>query len=173
MDLSPAHTALREAEEEIGLDRNKVEVVCTLPPQVTTLSGLTAVNLVVALLKCSPEELNLSPNPLEVDCIYWVPLELFTTAQSPHIPGKKLQWYEYVLEHKEPRSGVTHRIWGFTAFMCVLMACIAHNQPFDSSTRPPPMLISRLERKGNTMIATCTTIALTQTQVAMITSSKL
>jgi 8-oxo-dGTP pyrophosphatase MutT (NUDIX family) len=68
-DASPIETALRETEEEIGLDRRHVEVIGTLPDYVT-VTGYR-VTPVVGLIK-PPFELAADPN--EVAEIFEVPL---------------------------------------------------------------------------------------------------
>jgi 8-oxo-dGTP pyrophosphatase MutT (NUDIX family) len=64
-------TALREAEEEIGLDPGEVEVVGALPPVGTFVTGYK-VHPFVGLI---PEGLPLRPNPAEVAAILLLRLE--------------------------------------------------------------------------------------------------
>jgi 8-oxo-dGTP pyrophosphatase MutT (NUDIX family) len=68
-DASPAHTALREAEEEIGLSPGRVEVIGYLPDYLT-VTGFR-VTPVVALVT-PPFELRL--DPVEVAEVFEVPL---------------------------------------------------------------------------------------------------
>ncbi|KQV78640.1 DNA mismatch repair protein MutT [Massilia sp. Root351] len=68
-DASPADTALREAEEEIGLDRRHAEIIGTLPVYYTGTNY--SVTPVVALLH-PPFELRADPG--EVAEIFEVPL---------------------------------------------------------------------------------------------------
>jgi 8-oxo-dGTP pyrophosphatase MutT (NUDIX family) len=58
-------TALRESEEEIGLDRGAVELVGALPPIGTFVTSYK-VHPFVGLV---PEQLDLEPNPAEVGAI--------------------------------------------------------------------------------------------------------
>ena len=167
-DLSPVDTALREAEEEVNLDRSQVEAVCILPPQATLLSGLTIVTPVVALLKCSPDELNLSPNPFEVDCLYWVPLEQFLHLDGA--AGHVVHWRTLIYKHTDQESR-THLIWGLTAGICAIVAAIALDQLHSFIFEPS--LISKIEGQGEDVSLTFSPIALTQTQMAMIPVSKL
>jgi len=60
-------TALREAEEEIGLDPAGVTVVGALPPVSTFVTGYR-IQPVVGLV-ADPEELGLQPNPTEVETV--------------------------------------------------------------------------------------------------------
>jgi 8-oxo-dGTP pyrophosphatase MutT (NUDIX family) len=58
-------TALREAEEEIGLDRDRVEVVGALPPIGTFVTNYK-VHPIVGLIE---PELEFDPNPAEVETV--------------------------------------------------------------------------------------------------------
>ncbi|MFC0250723.1 CoA pyrophosphatase [Massilia consociata] len=78
LDSSPIETALREAEEEIGLHRRHVEIIGVLPEHVTI--SAYRVTPVVALVK-PPFELRADPN--EVAEIFEVPLA-FLMAGSNH-----------------------------------------------------------------------------------------
>jgi 8-oxo-dGTP pyrophosphatase MutT (NUDIX family) len=66
-DADLATTALREAEEEIALDRGAVEVVGALPP-VSTFVTNYRVQPYVGLV-APPLELGLEPNPTEVETV--------------------------------------------------------------------------------------------------------
>jgi 8-oxo-dGTP pyrophosphatase MutT (NUDIX family) len=68
-DVSTADTALREAEEEVGLERRFVEVLGVLPTYVTGSSFI--ITPVVALVQ---PDCVLHPNPYEVADVFEVPL---------------------------------------------------------------------------------------------------
>ena len=68
-DISPSHTALRETEEEIGLNRERIEILGFLP-EYRTGTGFR-VTPVVALVQ-PPFELR--PDPFEVAEVFEVPL---------------------------------------------------------------------------------------------------
>jgi 8-oxo-dGTP pyrophosphatase MutT (NUDIX family) len=72
-DADPVATALREAEEEIGLDPARVEVVGALPPTATYATGYR-IHPFVGLIP-DPEELALEPNPTEVETVLAFSLE--------------------------------------------------------------------------------------------------
>lgn len=76
-DASPIDTALREAEEEIGLHRRHVDVLGTLPDYVTGTGY--RVTPVVALVQ-PPFEL--TPDPNEVAEIFEVPLAFLMNAAN-------------------------------------------------------------------------------------------
>jgi len=110
-DASPERTALREAEEEIGLAARRVEVLARLPEYLTR-TGFR-VTPVVGLIE---PPLELVPDAREVDEVFEVPLAYILDAanhrrESRRI-GERLATY-YVIEHQ----GRT--IWGATAGMLV------------------------------------------------------
>jgi 8-oxo-dGTP pyrophosphatase MutT (NUDIX family) len=66
-DADLAATALREAEEEIGLAPAQVELCGALPPAATFVTGYR-IHPYVGLIP-DPAELNLQPNPAEVETV--------------------------------------------------------------------------------------------------------
>lgn len=66
-DADLAATALREAEEEIGLDPTGVELCGALPPASTFVTGYR-IHPFVGLIP-DPAELSLEPNPAEVETV--------------------------------------------------------------------------------------------------------
>lgn len=77
IDLSPIETALRETEEEVGLDRGHVEVLGTLP-EYATITGYL-VTPVVAMVH-PPFELR--ADPFEVAEIFEVPLSFLMNGMN-------------------------------------------------------------------------------------------
>lgn len=103
-DTSPAHTALREAQEETGTPPHIWHTVGTLP-QLPTPSGyqITPVSAI------APRMPTLHANPSEVADIFWLPLAHALNPQhyqayppQPQVPA--LQWQQYL-------------IWGATALI--------------------------------------------------------
>src|SRR5204863_199107 len=110
-DPSPQHTALREAEEEIGLPPARVEVLGQLA-EYTTRTGFR-VTPVIGLIQ---PPLEVVPDAREVDEVFEVPLAFLLEPanhrrESRQI-GSRMASY-YVIEH----HGRT--IWGATAGMLV------------------------------------------------------
>ncbi|HLH47409.1 MAG TPA: CoA pyrophosphatase [Acidimicrobiales bacterium] len=66
----PSGAALREAEEEVGLDPSSVEIIGALTP-LSTLTSRSAIMPFVAVLPGRPA---LVPNPAEVERVFAVPL---------------------------------------------------------------------------------------------------
>lgn len=169
-DASLQDTALREAAEEVGLNRLQIEVICSLPPQHASKHGVTMVTAVVALAKCTPEELTLSPNPTEVDCLYWVPLELFLDLQLDREDSREW-WHKLVFSYADQETETTHIIYGITALLCVSVASIA----LDRLPNFPyiPGYVTEVVQQGDLIATVHSDIALTQQQAAEIRHSKL
>jgi 8-oxo-dGTP pyrophosphatase MutT (NUDIX family) len=99
-------TALREAEEEIGLDPSHVEVIGALPPVGTFVTGYK-VHPFVGLI---PEDLSFRPSPSEVAAILLFPLEELRAGFAMRRlvrRGVPIRTPTYVIGE--------HMIWGATA----------------------------------------------------------
>ena len=112
-DRDAIATALREAQEEIGLQAQWVEVIGTLPLY-TTGTGFV-VTPVVALVEPGFQP---NPNPEEVADVFEVPLDfLMNPANHRHHvvqwAGQQRTW----LSMPYPDGGVERFIWGATASM--------------------------------------------------------
>lgn len=112
-DRDAAHTALREAQEEVGLDPVHAEVLGTLP-EYATGSGF----IVTPVLALVSPQAALEPNPHEVADVFEVPLAfLMNPAHHRHHEvewaGQKRHWMSmpYVQDDSE------RFIWGATAAM--------------------------------------------------------
>lgn len=106
-DSSPAHTALREAEEEIGLSSEHIEILGYLP-EYRTVTGFR-ITPVVAIVT---PPFDLSPEPGEVAEVFEVPLSFLMDPanhqqHSLHYRGK-LRHY-YAMPYQD------YFIWGATA----------------------------------------------------------
>jgi len=113
-DPDAIHAALREAEEEIGLPMNHVEVVGRLD---TWLTGTGfEVTPVVGFVR--PPE-SLVPDPVEVAEVFEVPLDFILDKRNHEKRSRELRGIQrsfYVLPYQ-------HRnIWGATAGMLVNLA---------------------------------------------------
>ncbi len=106
-DSSPAHTALREAEEEIGLSSAHIEIVGYLP-QYRTITGFR-VTPVVALV--TPPFV-LRPEPGEVAEVFEVPLDFL---MNPVNHQQHSLHYRGRLRHYCAMPYQEHFIWGATA----------------------------------------------------------
>jgi len=110
-DPTPEFTALREAQEEIGLAAERVEVLARLPDY-HTRTGFR-VTPVVALVTAPVE---LVPDPREVEEVLEVPLAFLLDPANHRRETRELQGRSvgyYVMRYG------THTIWGATAGMLV------------------------------------------------------
>ena len=108
-DLSPSHTALRETEEEIGLPRERIEILGFLP-EYRTGTGFR-VTPVVALVQ-PPFELQ--PDPFEVAEVFEVPLSFLL---DPANHQQHSLHYRGALRHYFAMPYGDYFIWGATAGM--------------------------------------------------------
>jgi 8-oxo-dGTP pyrophosphatase MutT (NUDIX family) len=114
-DASPEAAALREAQEEVGLDPAQAEVIGRLPDYVTG-TGFR-VTPVLALL---PPGLDLRPAPDEVEALFQLPLAVLLDPDAPQrrraeFRGRMREFW--VWPHPE------HYVWGATAAILVHLAC--------------------------------------------------
>ncbi|AWP08608.1 putative peroxisomal coenzyme A diphosphatase NUDT7-like [Scophthalmus maximus] len=116
-DGDDVDTALREAEEEIGLAPDGVQVVCRLFP-VMSKSGL----LVTPVVGFIEESFCPRPNPAEVSAVFTVPLDVFIGKDhGAHGMLGPLNSFHY----EDPDSGSQYHIWGLTAMFAILVAALA------------------------------------------------
>jgi 8-oxo-dGTP pyrophosphatase MutT (NUDIX family) len=110
-DPTPEFTALREAQEEIGLAKDRVEIVARLPDYFTR-TGFR-VTPVVGLLT---PPLELSPDRGEVEEMFEVPLAFLLDPRNHERQTREFQGGTvafYVIQFG------SRRIWGATAGMLV------------------------------------------------------
>lgn len=120
LDPDPVATALREAEEEIGLAPDQVEVLGQLPA-FHTVSGYR-VTPVVGLI---PWPLALRPDPTEVAEVFTLPLDWLREPRHRHTrlwphPGHPQAREVIFFQEREGR-----RLWGVTAWITVdFLGCL-------------------------------------------------
>jgi 8-oxo-dGTP pyrophosphatase MutT (NUDIX family) len=108
VDADLATTALREAQEEIGLEPTMVELHGALVP-VSTFVTDYLVHPFVGLVP-APAELGLQPNPAEVETVLTFSLELLRSAYEM----RRLVRHEVAI-HTPTYEVEGHLIWGATA----------------------------------------------------------
>ncbi|NBB08419.1 CoA pyrophosphatase [Pseudomonas sp. SLFW] len=131
-------TALREAEEEIGLPPGLVEVVGPLSPLISK-HGLKVTPYVGII----PDYVEYKPNDGEIAAVFSVPLEFFREDAREHthrIDYQGRSWYVPSYRFGE------YKIWGLSAIMIVELM----NVLFDSkiSLHHPPQRSSILTLKS-------------------------
>lgn len=110
-DTGPEDTALRETEEEVGLPRERVEVVGRLDTYVTR-TGFR-VTPVVALVR---PPFTLAPDPYEVAEVFEVPLSFILSPQGRRRESRE---WKGALRHFWVFPYQDRYIWGATAGMLV------------------------------------------------------
>lgn len=119
-DTSLAHTALREAEEEIGLAQGDVKMIGALPKHVTVTSFL--VHPYVGLV---PEGFVPKISTDEVDEVFTTPLDHLLLSANYQIEGRVWQGLQ---RHYFAVPYGPYYIWGATARMLRMLADILEKQ---------------------------------------------
>lgn len=127
-DASLSDTALREAEEEIGLKPSDVELYGPLG-QVVSKHHLHVTPWVGII----PEHLPLQANPAEIARIFKVPVRFFLEQGPPHIDQIVVggQVWDVPSWHYEGEL-----IWGLTAYIICEFLTIGFEMPLTMPTRP-------------------------------------
>ncbi|XP_031197368.1 peroxisomal coenzyme A diphosphatase NUDT7 [Mastomys coucha] len=122
VDTDDTATALREAQEEVGLDPHQVEVVSHLVPYLIYNGAL--VTPVVGFLD---HNFQAQPNPDEVKDVFFVPLDYFLQPQvyyQKHITYSGYHLVIHNFEYTDPETGMKYLIKGMTSKLAVLAALI-------------------------------------------------
>ena len=106
-DSTLVNTALREAEEEIGLNRSIPKELGILPKHETVTKFL-----VTPIIFQLPDKLHLKINKNEVDEVFYVPLKHFLNLENYSIQARK--WEEELRYYYVVPYG-PYYIWGATA----------------------------------------------------------
>ena len=112
-DRDPFHTALREAEEETGVDAKRIEIIGTLP-QYTTGTGY----LITPVVGWIEPPVTYRLDPTEVEECFEVPLEFLIDIDNHHLEtamykGRMRSYYALPFGQRY--------IWGATAGMLVTL----------------------------------------------------
>uniref|UniRef100_A0A0B6ZSK8 Nudix hydrolase domain-containing protein n=1 Tax=Arion vulgaris TaxID=1028688 RepID=A0A0B6ZSK8_9EUPU len=119
-DTSDITTALREAEEEIGLPPDTVQVLGILTRGITWPN--TVVYPVVGLI---PSDFVPTVNPSEVEFAFYMPLKDFISEDKVSVYAYDIQGQSFLFRSIIYSNGdVTEKVWGFTASYCILLAKI-------------------------------------------------
>ena len=106
-DEESMHTALRETYEEIGLPREKVDVVGMLD-QILSLHYY----LVTPYIGLIPSDFVPLPNADEIESVFKVPLAFFMKSENHWSEEKKILEFTVLVHHFEYQG---YDIWGLTA----------------------------------------------------------
>lgn len=129
-DNSLEDAALREAEEEVNLKREQVDVISTLPPSIWGGNrNMIKCHAVICTIR-DTKNLNLQPNP-EVQDMFWMPLETFLSDNGEMHEQMVVMYREEVPMELDyfniPRAG-DHVLWGLTARLCITIATIVYSR---------------------------------------------
>ncbi|WP_018183740.1 CoA pyrophosphatase [Kaistia granuli] len=106
-DANAAEAALREAQEEIGLDPHLVEPIGRLDPYIAG----TGYRIIAVVARVAPEH-QLVLNPDEVDAAFEVPLSFLMSPQNHQTITREFDGVRHLL-YEMPYD--EHHIWGVTA----------------------------------------------------------
>lgn len=123
-DRDPEHTALREAEEETGVDASRIEIIGRIP-QYTTGTGY----LITPVVGWMEPPVSYRPDPTEVEECFEVPLSFLIDIDNHHLEtamykGRMRSYYALPYGRRY--------IWGATAGMLVTLTRVlsaAQGQP--------------------------------------------
>ncbi|XP_055992698.1 peroxisomal coenzyme A diphosphatase NUDT7 isoform X1 [Sorex fumeus] len=121
-DVDDVATALREAQEEVGLEPQRVDVVCRLVPHLLDRDAL-----IIPVVGFIDHNFQAQPNPEEVQEVFLVPLEYFLHPVVYHqerILKNGLPAIIHCFEYTSPENGATYHIRGITARAALLVALI-------------------------------------------------
>lgn len=106
-DISPEEAALREAQEEIGLDPVYVETVGRLP-QYLSATGFR----IFPVLSVVRRGFTITPNPHEVESVFEVPLSFLMNPENHQRDSRD---WRGILRHYYVMPYGERYIWGITA----------------------------------------------------------
>ena len=111
-DIDAVHTALREAQEELGIDPDAVEVLGTMPPVYARVSGFVITTVIGRLREASSaDEIVFSPNHHEVAEVIEVPLRSLREPDNHHIEQRTANGFTYNIHFY---TYGPYEIWGAT-----------------------------------------------------------
>ncbi|XP_003791360.1 peroxisomal coenzyme A diphosphatase NUDT7 isoform X2 [Otolemur garnettii] len=121
-DQDDIATALREAQEEVGLRPGQVEVVCRLVPCL-----FDKYSLITPVVGFIDHNFQAQPNPDEVKQVFLVSLDYFLhprVYRQNCINFSGHSFLTHYFEYMNPEDGATYQIKGLTAKLAVLVALI-------------------------------------------------
>ncbi|MDP2227475.1 MAG: CoA pyrophosphatase [Moraxellaceae bacterium] len=138
-DSSIIATALRESNEEIGLEAGQVQIVGELDV-FTSKVGLRVQPVIGVITE--PQRLDLRPNPGEIESIFRVPVEFFLTEKVSYTHRFRFMGQDYTVPSFNYDDYV---IWGLTAFMIVDLMKRAYDHEIEFQW-PAPIEADRQRR---------------------------
>lgn len=104
-------TALREAQEELGIDPERIEVLSVMPDVYARVSFFVITPVIARLKPADKAELNFKPNPHEVAEVIEVPL---SALRDPALHHTELRTRDNITYHLHFYTYGPYEIWGAT-----------------------------------------------------------
>ena len=134
------------------------------------INELTVVSPVVCILNTDPDSLKLRACEREVDCVYWMPVDIFLENEAMETLKMHFPLATKTVYHSSPgfrfnsiETGRSHFVWGLTARICLTLSAIALNRtpayPYSSN-----VAISSIWREGSRLRLDMHCIPLTRGQ---------
>ncbi|PWA65058.1 NUDIX hydrolase domain-containing protein [Artemisia annua] len=134
-DTDDIRTALREAEEEIGLDPALVDVVTVLEPFVN--KGNVTVVPVIGIL-WNKKAFNPVPNADEVESIFYAPFDLFLKDKNRRQEEREFYGDKCLFHYFDHETNnQVYVIWAVTAAILITAASIGYQRPPEFQPRMP------------------------------------
>lgn len=145
-DADDRETALREAQEEIGLDPSLVTVVAVLEPFLS--KHLLRVVPVIGVLT-SRKAFTPIANTAEVETVFDAPLEMFLKDENRKSEERERMGYKFLIHYFDFKTENRRLlIWGFTARVLIRAASVVYQRPPSFPEGKPKFKIPRTATKS-------------------------
>lgn len=145
-DADDRETALREAQEEIGLDPSLVTVVAVLEPFLS--KHLLRVVPVIGVLT-SRKAFAPVANTAEVETVFDAPLEMFLKDENRKSEERERMGYKFLIHYFDFKTENRRLlIWGFTARVLIRAASVVYERPPSFPEGKPKFKIPRIAAKS-------------------------
>ncbi|XP_047974826.1 nudix hydrolase 11-like isoform X1 [Salvia hispanica] len=135
-DSDDVATALREAQEEIGLDPSMVEIVAVLEPFHTRINIAVVPVIGVIWDKRAFEPIL---NAAEVESVFDAPLEMFLKDENRRQEEQDWKGHKYLRHFFDHRiENETYVIWALTAGILIKVASVVYQRPPSFEECRPP-----------------------------------
>ncbi|CAL5213261.1 unnamed protein product [Lathyrus oleraceus] len=149
-DKDDADTAKREANEEIGLDPELVNVVTVLEPFLS--KHLLRVVPVIGILH-DKKAFRPVLNPAEVESVFDAPLEMFLKDENRSQEEREWMGEKYLI-HFFDYDDIEHKkylIWGLTAGILIRAASVVYQRPPAFIEQNPKFKLPQVVSKDSSM----------------------
>ncbi|KAK1424770.1 hypothetical protein QVD17_20108 [Tagetes erecta] len=134
-DADDVHTALREAEEEIGLDPELVDVIAVFEPFVS--KGNVYVVPVMGIL-WNKQAFNPVLNAQEVESIFYAPFDMFLKDENRRQEEREFQGGKCLFHYFDHEANnQVYVIWAITAAILIAAASLFYQRQPDFELRMP------------------------------------